>query len=155
MAVVRCRGGVIGRIDVVVSLHLVVVHVGSVGVRLRLCVAGVARDVVGRRGGSGPRLVGVTASVRLSQVGHAARVGVQVFPVAAANSAPVGVVTRDAVLDAGLARVGGAVVEDLGAVAASGRGEGERWRGGFGLRHELRLRLQTTATLAEMLWNVL
>lgn len=155
MAGISCWGGVVGRIDVVVSLHLIVVHVGAIGVRLWLCVAGVACDVVGCCSGSGPRLVGVAAGVRLSQVGHAACVGIHVFPVAAASSAAVGVCTGDAVLHAGLARVGGAVVKDLSAVAASGWGEGECWHRGFGLRQKLRLGLQTPATLTEMLWNVL
>lgn len=155
VAVISCRGWVVGRVDVIVSLHLIVVHVGSIRVRLWFRVAGIACDVVGRRGGSGPWLVGVAASVWLSQVGHAARVGVHVFSVAAASSAPVGVVTGDAVLHARLACVGGAVVEDLGAVAASGWGEGERRHRRFGFRHELRLGLQTTATLAEMLWSIL
>lgn len=155
VAVISCWGRVVGRIDVIVSLHLIVVHVDSIGVRLWLCVAGITRHIVGCRGGSGPRLVGVAAGVWLSQVGHAARVGIHVFSVAATSSASVGVVTGDAVLYAGLARVGGAIVEDLSAIAASGWGEGERWHRGFGLRLELRLGLQTTATLAEMLWGIL
>lgn len=120
VAVVGCWGGMVGGVDGVVSLHLVVVHVGSIGVRLWVCVAGVACDVVGRCGGTGSGLEGVAAGVCLCQVRHAARVGVQVLSVAATGSVPVGVGTGNAVLHAGLAGVGGAVVEDLGAVAASG-----------------------------------
>lgn len=154
VAVVR-RGHVAVRgIEAVVSLHLIVVHVVSVGVRLRLLVSAVARHAVGRCGGSAPRLGGVATGIRLSQVGHAARVGVHV-PVASASPAPVRGVAGDAVLGAGVARVGGAVVEDLGAVAASGRGHGERWHGGSGLCGELRLGLQTAAALAEELRLIL
>lgn len=153
VAVISWLCWVVRRIDGVVSLHLVVVHVHSVSVRLWFWVAGITRHIVGRGGGSGSRLVGL-AIVRLSQVGHATRVGVHVFSVAAASSAPVRVVAGDAVLHAGLAGVGGAVVEDLGAVAASGGGEAEGRHGGLGLR-QLRLGLQAATALAEMLWNVL
>lgn len=155
VAVISCWGWVVGRIDVIVSLHLIVIHVDSIRVRLWLCVAWIACDVVGGCSGSGPRLVGIAAGVWLSQVGHAACVGIHVFSVAAASSASVGVVTGNAVLHTGLACVGGAVIEDLSAVAAPGWGEHIGWHRRFGLCQELRLGLQTTATLAEMLWSIL
>lgn len=139
VAGISCRGWVVGRIDAVVPLHLIVIHVDSIGVRLWVCIARIAGDVIGSRGGSGPRLVGVATSVRLSQVGHAAGVGIHVLSVAAASSASVAVVTGDAVLHTRLARVGGAVVEDLGAVAASGCREDHRWHREFGPRQELGL----------------
>lgn len=64
--VVISWGGMVGRIDVIVSLHLVVVHVDSIGVRLRLCVTGIACDVIGSCGWSGSRLIVVAVAVRLS-----------------------------------------------------------------------------------------
>lgn len=155
VTVISCWGEVVGGIDVVVSLHLVVVHVDSVGVRLWVCVARKACNVVGGCGGSRPRLVGVAAGVGLCQVGHAACVGVHVFSVAAASSAPVGVVTGTTVLHTGLACVGGAVIEDLSTIAAPCWGEGECWNRRFSLCQELRLGLQAPATLAEMLWSIL
>lgn len=155
MAVIRCWCRVVGWINIIVSLHLIVIHVDSIRVRLWLYVAGVACDIVGCRCWTGPRLVGVAAGVWLSQVGHAACVGVRVFSVAAARPASVCVVARDAVLHTRLAGVGGAIIEDLSAVAASGWGEGERWDRKFILCQELGLGLQTTAALAEMLWSVL
>lgn len=129
MAVIRCWCWVVGRgrINIIVSLHLIVIHVDSIGVRLWLYVAWVACDIVGCRGWTGPGLVGVAAGVWLSQVGHAACVGIHVFSVAAAHPASVCVVTRDAVLHTRLAGVGGSIIENLSAVAASGWGEGERW----------------------------
>lgn len=137
VAGVSCWGWVVGRIDVIVPLHLIVVHVDSIRVRLWICVAWVARDVIGSRGGSGPRLVGIATSVWLSQVGHAACVGVHVLSVAAASSASV--VAGDAVLYTRLACVGGAVIEDLGAVAAPGCGKDQCWRRGLGPCQELGL----------------
>lgn len=125
VAVISCLSWVVGRIDVIVSLHLVVVHVGSIGISIWLCVAGISCDIVGCCGGSGSRLVGVAAGVWLSQIGHAACVGIHVFSVAAASSASVGVVTGDAVLHTGMTCVGGAVIKDLSAVAASSCGERE------------------------------
>lgn len=154
VAMVSCRSCLVGGVDVVVSLHLVVVHVASVGVRLWLCVAGVTRDVVGCGGGPGPGLVGVTASVWLGQVGHAARVGVQVFSVAAASPTPVAVVAGGAVLHTGLAGVGGAVVQDLDAAAALFVREGEGRHRRLRLRQELGLGLQAATALAEMLRGV-
>lgn len=151
VAVVSCLWVGVGRVDIIVSLHLVFIHVDSVGVRLRLDVGGVACDVIGGGGGPRLRLVGVAASVRLGQVGHAASVGVHVSSVAATGSVPVGVVARSAVLHAGLAGVGGAVVEDVGAVAAPGRGHDERWYGWRGFRHDWRLGLQAPAPLTEVL----
>lgn len=74
---------------------------------------------------------------------------------AATGSASVCVVSGGAVLNAGLACVGGAVIEDLCTVAASGRGKGECWHGGFSLCYKLRLGLQTPASLAKMLWSIL
>lgn len=134
VAVISCLSWVVGRIDIIVSLHLIVVHVGSIGVRLWFCVAGISCDTVSCCCGSGARLVGVAAGVRLSQIRHAACVGIHVFSVAAACSRSVGVVAGDSVLHTGMACVGGTIIEDLGAVAASGCGEGERLHGGFGLR---------------------
>lgn len=123
------------------SLHFVVVHVESIRVRLWFCIAWIACDVVGGCSGPAARLVSVASSVRLSQVGHAARVGILIFSVAATSPAPVGVVTRDAVLHAGLACVGGAVIENLCAVAALGWGDYKGWSRNFSLGHELRLGL--------------
>lgn len=154
VAVISSLSWVVGRIDIVVSLHLIVIHVGSAGVRIWFCVAGISCDVVGCRSGPGTRLVGVAASVWLSQVGHAACVGIYVFSVAAANSRSVGVVPGDAVLHTGMACVGGAVVNELCTVAAAGGGEGECLHGGFDFRWELRLGLQTPTTLAEVLWGI-
>lgn len=155
VAVVSRLRGVVGWIDVIVAFQLVVVHVDAVGVWLRFRVGGVTCDVVGGCGGAGPGLVGVTTRVRLGQVGHAPRVGVQVFFVAAACPSSGGVVAGGAVLHTGLAGVGGAVVENFSAVAASGGGEGECWHWGVRLRHqELRLGLQTPTPLAEMLRGV-
>lgn len=153
--VVRCWGRVVGGVDVVVPLHLVFVHVKSVCVRIRVGVAGIARDVVGSGGGVSPRLVGIATGVRLSQVGHAARVGVHVPSVAAAGPAPVGVVPGGAVLHAGLAGVGGAVIQDLGAAAALGWREHQGWNASFRLSRELGLRFQAAAALAEVLGCVL
>lgn len=127
VAVVSCLRVVVGRVDIIVSLHLVFIHIDSAGVRLRLDVVGIACDVISRGGGTRLRLVGVAASVRLGQVGHAASVGVHVSSVAATSSVPVGVVSRSAVLHTGLACVGGAVVENIGAVAAPGGGHDKRW----------------------------
>lgn len=156
VAVVSCVRVVVGRVDIVVPLHLVFIHVDSAGVRLRLHVVGIACDVVSR--GGGPRLlrlVGVAASVRLGQVGHAASVGVHVSSVAATSAVPVGVVSRSAVLHTGLAGVGGAVVEDVSAVAAPGGGHHKRRYGRLGFRRELRLGLQAAAPLTEVLRSVL
>lgn len=141
VVVVCCWGRVVGGVDVVVSLHLVFVHVKSTCVRIRVGVPGVARDVVGSGGGVSPRLVGIATGVRLSQIGHAARVGVHVLLVAAAGPAPVGVVPGGAVLHAGLAGVGGAVVQDLGAAAALGWREHQGRNTSFRLSRELGLRL--------------
>lgn len=116
--VISCRGWVVGGIDVVVTLHLIFVHVKSVRVRIWFCIAWIACDIVGSCGWMTPRLVGIAAGVCLSQVGHTARVGVYVFSLAAA--APASVVAGGAVLNAGLASVGRAVIKDLGAVAALG-----------------------------------
>lgn len=102
-----------------------------------------------------PGLVGVAAGVGLGQVGHTARVPVHVFPVAATGPASVGVVPRSAVLNAGLARVGRAVVENLGAVAALGWGEDQGWHAGLRFGGHLGLRLQAAAALAEMLRRIL
>lgn len=119
-ALISCLGVVVGRVNIIVSLHFIVVNIDSIGVRLRFWVVGIACDIVGCCGGPSPRLVGIAPSVWLSQVGHAARVGVHVFSVAPAHSAPVGVVvTRDAVFHTRLACVGGTVIEHFGAVAAS------------------------------------
>lgn len=106
VGVVR-RRRVVGRgVDAVVALGLVVVHVQSVGVRLRLSVGGVACHVVGGGGGPGPGLRGVTACVRLRQVGHAASVGVDIPPMTSADPTPGAVVARDGIFHAGLAGVG-------------------------------------------------
>lgn len=102
-----------------------------------------------------PRLVGIATGVRLSQVGHAARVGVHVLPVAATGPASVRVVPGGAALHAGLAGVGRAVVQNLGAAAALGRGEHQGRHASFRFRRELGLRLQTTAALAEILRGIL
>lgn len=102
-----------------------------------------------------PRLVGIAAGVGLGQVGHAACVRVHVFPVAATGPASVGVVPRSAVLNAGLARVGRAVIKNLGAVAALGWGEHQGGHTRFCFGGHLGLRLQTTAALAEMLRRIL
>lgn len=121
------------------SLHLIVKHVESIRVSLWFSVGGIACDVVGCRRGSGPGLVGVAVGVWLSQVGHAARVGVQIFSVTASNSASVGVdvVSGNAVLHTGLTCVRRAIIKDLCAVAASRWGEGERWNRRLDLWQEL------------------
>lgn len=157
MGVVRRRRVVGGGVHAIVALRLVVVHVHSIGVRLRLGVGGVAGHVVGGGGGPGPGLRGVAAGVRLRQVGHAARVGVDVSPSAPTDASPGAVVSRDGILDAGLAGVGRAVVQDLGAVAAAGRRQdvGPRRRLHLHLAGELGLRLQAAAALAEVLRCVL
>lgn len=102
-----------------------------------------------------PRLVGIAAGVRLSQVGHAARVGVHVFSVAATGPASVCVIPGGAVLNAGLTGVGRAVIENLGAAAALGWGEHQGWHPSFRFGRELGLRLQAAAALAEMLRCIL
>lgn len=155
VAGISCWGWVVGRIDAIVPLHLIVVHVDSIRVRLWICVAWIACDIIGSRGGSGPRLVGIATSVWLSQVGHAACVGIHVLSVAAASSASVAVVTGDAVLHTRLARVGGAVIEDLSAVAAPGCRKDQCWHRGFGPCQELGLGFETATTLAEVLWSIL
>lgn len=153
--VVRCWGRVVGGVDVVVPLHLIFVHVKAICIRIRVRVPGIARDVVGSGGGVSPRLVGIATGVRLSQIGHAARVGVHVLSVAAAGPAPVGVVPGGAVLHAGLAGVGGAIIQDLGAAAALGWREHQGWNTSFRLSRDLGLRFQTAAALSEMLRCVL
>lgn len=102
-----------------------------------------------------PRLVGIATGVCLSQVGHAARVGIHVLSVAAAGPVSVCVVPGGAVLNAGLTGVGRAVVEDLGAAAALCWGEHQGRHASFRFRRELGLRLQATAALAEMLRCIL
>lgn len=155
VAVVGCLCVVVGRVDVVVSFQLALIHIGSAGVRLGLHVVRIARDVIGCGGGPCLRLVGVAAGVRLSQVGHAASVGVHVSPVAPTSPVPVGVVARSAVLYAGLTGVGGTIVKDVGAVAASAGGHHECRDGLSGFYGELGLGLQTPAPLTEMWWRVL
>lgn len=102
-----------------------------------------------------PRLVGIAAGVCLGQVGHAACVGVHVFPGAATGPASVGVVPRSAVLNAGLTRVGRAIIENLGTVAALGWGEHQGRHASFCFGRHLGLRLQAAAALAEMLRRIL
>lgn len=131
---IGCVGRTVWRIDAVVSLRLIVVHADAIRVRLWLHMGRIARNVEGSSGGSSAGPVGVAVGLRLSQVGHAACVGVYVFPVAAAHSTSLIVVPGNCILHAGLAGVGRAVIEYLGAVAAPGWGQVERGQRRFGFQ---------------------
>lgn len=152
----------VGRVDVVVALHFALVHVSSVVVRLhvwtRVAAHVVAAGRVVRR-----RLARVSAArVVLDQVRHAPRVAENLhLPVKALHGggarvqrAVVGV-RRTAVIQAGLAGVGRAVLQHLGAAAAVGRRQGEDGLLWVAVLVEAWLRLQAAAAVPEAVGGAL
>lgn len=149
----------VGRVDVVMALDFILIHVRSVGVGLHVR-AGVTTDEVGA-GCVGLARVAAARMV-LDQVGHASGVSVHVqLPVEAVHGGGAGVqgavvgVAGATVLQTGLAGVGRAVLQDLGAVAAVSRRQREAGLFGVGVLSEPRLRLQTAAAMPEAVGRTL
>lgn len=146
----------VGRVDVVVALHFVLIHVGTVWVRLHL-QAGVAGDVVGTGWIVCWGLAWITtARMVLHQVGHAPGVSVHFhLPVETVHGWGSGVqravlgVGRSAVFQTGLAGVGRAVLQHLCAVAAVRWWQDKDGLLWVGVLSELGLGLQTATAVPE------
>lgn len=121
----------VGRVDIVVALHLILIHVSTVGVGLHVWT-GVACHIVSSRCIVRWGLVQITtANMILDQIRHTACVSIDLHPpvqLMVAGSRVQGAVVGVAwVVQAGLTGEGGAVLQGLCAVAPAGRGQGEDW----------------------------
>lgn len=121
----------VGGVDIVVALHLVLIDVSTVGVGLHVWT-GVACHIVSSWRVVCLALVSITkADMVLDQIGHTACITVDLHPpvqlMVAGPRVQGAVVGVTCVVQAGLAGVGGAVLQGFCAVVPAGRGLGKHW----------------------------
>lgn len=143
----------VGRVDVVMAFNFTLIHVRSVSIGLHVRAGVTANEVA--TGCIGLTWVAATRMV-LDQVGHASGVSIHIqLPVEAVHGWGAGVqcavvgVGGTTVLQTGLAGVGWAVLQDLGAVATVSRWQHEAGLFRVRVLSQPRLWLQTAAAMPE------